>query len=37
LHDAGIAITSNDVEAADPKIVDAEIVTDESPEAGEKE
>jgi hypothetical protein len=37
LHEAGIEITSNEVQAADPKIVDAEVVTDESPEAGEKE
>jgi hypothetical protein len=40
LNEAGIALTSNDVEAADPKIIDAEVVedeTDESPEGGEKE
>jgi hypothetical protein len=38
LHDAGIVVTSNEVEAADPKIIDAEVVEDEKPaEAGAKE
>jgi len=37
LHEAGIEVTSNEVQAADPKIIDAEIVEDESPEGGPKE
>jgi hypothetical protein len=40
LNEAGISLTSNDVEAADPKIIDAEVIedeTDESPEGQDKE
>jgi hypothetical protein len=37
LSEMGISLTPSDVEAADPKIIDAEIVTDESPEDPGKE
>lgn len=31
MHEAGVELTSNDVEAADPKIIDAEVVEEKDP------